>query len=103
VNRDGDVENRATAAPNANVGAAVLHNALTGRERSTPIVGWRARSHDSQRYHQLSAFGLPEPEPRARRDRARSRTSRTGAFRSPPTAFGVRPFGPEPRARRAAL
>jgi len=58
VNRDGAVENRAGTAPNTDVRAAVPHNALTGREGSAPMAGWRARSHDSQRYHQPSAFGL---------------------------------------------
>ena len=60
VNRDVAVENRATAAPIAIVRAAVPHSALDSRESSTPDRGWRARPHDSQRYRQLLAFGLPD-------------------------------------------
>ena len=58
VNRAAAVENRSHGRAIADVRAAVPHNGLDGRESFIPISGRRARPHDSQRCHRLSAFGL---------------------------------------------
>ncbi len=60
VNRDVAVDNRSGSA-NANRRAAVPTATWTAA-RIHSSTGWRARPHDSQRHHRLSAFGFPDPE-----------------------------------------